>query len=183
MLGLIFYEQSEMSKATNALLTAVENDPELIDGWLLLGEIASRSNDPKAKRYYENALRAKPNHVPALHSLAYYLQNHGDVPGAQSLYRKIHVLDKDYIQANLNSGILYIEQDSLDKAYEQFNIMVLNKPANYIGHYYRGVANELKGNLDAALVDYQNSVSINPEFEKAAKAVEALEEALSKRVQ
>lgn len=177
MLGLIFYEQKDYPKATNALLTSVENDPELIDGWLMLGEIASASDDPKAKRYYENALTAQPESVTALHSLAFYLQNHDDVAEAQKLYKKIHVLDRSYFQANLNSGILYIEQDSIDKAFEQFDIIVLNHPSNYLGYYYRGVAHELKGDIQAALSDYENSVRINPDFEKAVKAVAAIKEA------
>lgn len=181
MLGMVFNEHEEdKKKAKNAFLTAVENDPDLVDAWLLLGQNAMAENDPLAKRYYQNALNAEPENVRALHSLAFYLQNHGDVAGAQDLYKKIHVLDKNYLQANLNSGILYIEQDSLDKAFEQFNIITQNNPANHVGYYYRGVVHELKGNLEKALADYQNSMNIKPDYEKAVTATAALEEALKK---
>ncbi len=181
MLGLVFNEHGDdKKKAKNAFLTAVENDPDLVDAWLILGQNAMDEKDPLAKRYFENAINAEPNNVRAIHSLAFYLQNNKDVIGAQELYRKIHVLDKSYLQANLNSGILYIEQDSLEKAFEQFNIITQNNPANHVGYYYRGVVHELQGNLDKALADYQNSMNIKPDYEKAVTATAALEKALKK---
>ncbi|MDG1716012.1 MAG: hypothetical protein P8H42_00125, partial [Saprospiraceae bacterium] len=103
-----------------------------------------------------------------------------DVLGAQKLYRKIHILDKNYLKANLNSGLLYIEQDSLEKAYEQFNIITQNNPGNHVGYYYRGVVHELQGNLENALRDDQNSMNIKPDYEKAVTATAALEKALKK---
>lgn len=179
MLGLILNEQGKNKKeAKNAFLTAVENDPELVDAWLMLGENAMKEKDPMAKTFYKNAVTAKPENISALHSYAFYLQNHDEVNKAQEIYRKIHVLDRSYMQANLNSGILYIEQDSLEKAYEQFNIITQNDPGNYLGYYYRGVVHELQGNLQNALADYQNSMNINPSYEKAATATAALEKAL-----
>lgn len=179
MLGLVLNEQGKNKKeAKNAFLTAVENDPELIDAWLMLGENAMKENDPMARTFYKNAVTAQPDNISALHSFAFYLQNHNEVNEAQKLYRKIHVLDRSYMQANLNSGILYIEQDSLEKAYEQFNIITQNDPGNYLGYYYRGVVHELQGNLQNALTDYQNSMNINPNYEKAVTATAALEKAL-----
>jgi len=179
MLGLVMNEQGGNKKeAKNAFLTAVENDPELIDAWLMLGENAMKENDPMAKTFYKNAVSAQPNNITALHSYAYYLQNHGDVEEAQKTYRKIHVIDRSYMEANLNSGILYIEQDSLDKAFEQFNIITQNHPGNHLGYYYRGVVHELQGNLPGALADYQNSMNIKPDYDKAVTATAALEKAL-----
>ena len=182
MLGMVLNEQGKNKKeAKNAFLTAVENDPELIDAWLMLGENAMKENDPMAKTFYKNAVTAQPENISALHSYAFYLQNHNEVTEAQKIYRKIHVLDRSYMQANLNSGILYIEQDSLEKAYEQFNIITQNDPGNYLGYYYRGVVHELQGNLQNALADYQNSMNINPNYEKAVTASAALEKALQEK--
>lgn len=179
MLGLVMNEQGgNKREAKNAFLTAVENDPELIDAWLMLGENAMKENDPMAKTFYKNAVSAKPKNITALHSYAYFLQNHNEVDEAQEIYKKIHVLDRNYMQANLNSGILYIEQDSLDKAFEQFNIVTQNHPGDYLGYYYRGVVHELQGNLNGALSDYQNSQNINPDYDKAITASAALEKAL-----
>jgi len=181
MLGMVFNEHDEdKKKAKNAFLTAVENDSDLVDAWLILGQNAMAENDPLAKRYYQNAITAEPENVSALHSLAFYLQNNEDVLGAQKLYRKIHILDKNYLKANLNSGLLYIEQDSLEKAYEQFNIITQNNPGNHVGYYYRGVVHELQGNLENALTDYQNSMNIKPDYKKAVTATAALEKALKK---
>lgn len=182
MLGLTLYEQEEIKRAKNALLTAVENDPEILDAWFMLGNIAEQEKNTKeAKTYFENALRAKPNSIQAMHTLAFFLQNNGDMPRAQSLYKKIHVQDKDYFQANLNSGILYVEVDSLDKAYEQFNIIVDRHPSNHMGYYYRGVVNELKGDLEAAMADYQTSVNMKGDFEKAVTAAAAMKKALAEK--
>jgi tetratricopeptide (TPR) repeat protein len=171
MLGMNFRAIGDIPKAKNSFQTATEFDSGLLDAWILLGNIYEAEKDPKAKDYYEAAARINPDSPQAKHSLAYYLQNNGDVLGAIALYREINIKNREYADAYLNPGILYIEMDSLDKAYEQFNLLVENVPVDYRGFMYRGLVSKLKGNMEAGDADIQSVSNLTNQDEKVAAEV------------
>lgn len=162
MMGMNFRAMQDTARAKNSFQAAIENDAELIDGWLILGDLYSVENNPLALDYYNGALTADPDNILAKHSKAYYLQNNGDLDQAHKLYEEITLADRGYVQAPLNSGILYLEENQIEKAYEKFNIVVGNAPQNPLGHYYRGICNQEMNRLTAAIEDYQNSINLDP---------------------
>ena len=176
MLGLNLRAQNDLKRATEALKQAVDRDPELIDAWLLLGEIAEQEKDPLAGTYYDNAVRIAPENIYALHSKAYYTQINGDIQGAIDLYRKIVSIDREYTDAYLNMGILYTEMDSLDLAYEQFNIIAKTQTTNAKAYYFRGLVQELKGNIPAARADYKSAIAMDPSMERAQMALKEIKD-------
>jgi len=109
--------------------------------------------------------------INAWHSLAYYYQNNSNIDKALGIYRKINRLNRDYDAAYLNAGILHLEREEEDKAFEQFNILVNVNPQSYSGFYYRGLIYERRGEKEAARIDYQNAVNLNSDFEKATEAL------------
>lgn len=174
MLGMNFIALNDNTRAINSFQTAVELDSKLTDAWIYLGELYEEKKDPKALQYYESAVLSNPASMQAKHAKAYYLQNHKDIPGALELYRSIIVEDKSYSDAYLNSGILYLEMDSLNNAYEQFNLLVGINPTNYLGFYYRGIVNEKRGNKEAAIKDYTSSLNLNNNDKNVQNALENL---------
>jgi tetratricopeptide (TPR) repeat protein len=171
MLGLNFRAIGEIEKAKNSFQTATEFDSGLLDAWIILGNLYEAEKSPKARDYYEAAARINPDSPQALHSLAYYLQNHGDVPKAIELYRKINMTDREYVDAYLNPGILYIEQDSLDKAYEQFNLLTQNIPTDYRGFMFRGLVNKLKGNTTGGEADINSALNLSNQDENVVNEI------------
>ncbi len=174
MLGLNFKEGKLTDKAINALQTSVEFDPELIDSWILLGELYADQKDKKALQCFDNALRIKPQSIEAMHSKAFYLQNNDRVTDALDTYREIKLIDRKYADAFLNSGILYLELDSLDRAWEEFNIMANVDPQNPMAYYYRGIASEMKNDIPKARQDYENALVIDSKFDRAKQAINNL---------
>lgn len=174
MLGMNFRAQGENNFAINSFQTATELDPELVDAWLILGELYEQQKDPIAIEYYNSAVNIDPNNIAAQHSKAFYLQNNGNVQEAIDIYRNIVILDKNYIGAYLNCGILYLTQDSTELALEQFDIMAKTKPDNAIAYFYRGQAYQDLGNIEAAKENYKTAVTLDPEYVKAKKALSAL---------
>ena len=174
MLGMNFRSLGDKIRAMNAYQTAVEMDSGLTDAWIILGEMYEEKKDPKALKYYESAILSNPKSMQALHAKAFYLQNHGDIPGAQKLYREIITTDKSYGDAYLNSGLLYLETDSIVRAYEQFDLLTGVVPTNYMGYYMRGVVNEKLGKNAEALKDYESAYNLNKEDKRVQDALEGL---------
>ena len=174
MMGLMLRETGDIDKAKNALQACVEFDAELIDAWLILGSIYEDEKNPIAKTYYESATQIDPQNVQALHSLAFYLQNNGEVDKALETYRQINLINKNYKDAYLNAGILYLEKGDLENAGEQFNVLVAVDPQFFLGYYYRGLVNEETGDMEAAKNDYQTCLNFNPEYDRAQQRLNNL---------
>lgn len=174
MLGNNFRALSDSERAKNAYQTAVEMDSKLTDAWISLGELYEEKKDPKALTYYESAILSNPASMQALHAKAYYLQNHGKINEAKEIYRQIILTDRTYTDAYLNSGLLYMEQDSFDRAYEQFDLMASVSPTNYQGFYYRGIVNNLMGNKEKAILDLESALRLNPKDKKTEEALNTL---------
>jgi len=171
MMGMNFRAMGEKQKAINAFQTAVEFNPELLDAWMILGDLVAENKNPLALDYYNTAIEVAPDSPLPYHSKAFYLQNNERVSEAIELYKKINMVDKNYIDAYLNAGILYYTLDSFPQAFEQFDIMAKVKPQNAMAYYYRGLSNIALNKIEAAKSDLNNCLNLNPDFDKAKKAL------------
>lgn len=174
MTGMNFRAMGETDRAINAFQKATELDPEITDAWLLIGDLFEQKGDTRALEYYDAAINSDLDNPATWHSKAYYLQNHDRDDEAIAIYKQINKIDKNYVDAYLNTGILYMTKDSIDKAFEQFDIMASIKAQDYRPYYYRGLCYEKKGNLKAARADFQNCLNLKPDFEKATRAMHGL---------
>lgn len=153
------------------LKKTVELDPDFSDAWELLGDIFEEDKNPLAEQYFENAVQSAPNNVDILYNKATYLHNNNKLDDASALLKKIVKIDRNYADAFQRLGIIYIEKDSLNKAYDNFNIAVKVDPKLGVAYFYRGYTSELLGNLEAAKRDYQNILNFDPDYEKAKEAI------------
>ncbi len=171
MLGMNFRAMQDLLKAKASFQRAVELDADLTDAWIILGNIHEEDQDPLAYQYYQNAVNTAPDNIAALHSLAFYLQNHDQVLPAIDIYRRINQLDSQYEDAYLNTGILYLSIDSFSQARDHFTILKKINPANAFAYYYGGLTDELSGQIDAARQGYKNALQLSPDYEKAQQAL------------
>ena len=176
MLGVNFKEMRELAKAKNSFKTVVENTPEHIDAWLQLGQIAEEQGDSLAITYYKNAIKIDTSSIEALHYLAYYYQNHKRVEEALNLYRKMSILKPGYTSSYLNSGLIYLNMDSLPQAYDNFNILVNIANTNPKGYYYRGMVNFLNKDIIKAKMDFLQALKLDPGFNEAKEMLKKVGE-------
>jgi tetratricopeptide (TPR) repeat protein len=177
MLGLNFRELGDLERAKNALKTATEFDATIIDAWLALGEIYESENNKDALRYYDTALRIDPENINAMHTKAFWLQNNGEMSGALELYRKINLINTSYTPAYLNAGILYLEMDSLQQAFEQFDILVGLNPGHAKAYFFRGVSAQRLGRWKQAESDFENALTLDPDNVNAVDRLKEVKEA------
>jgi tetratricopeptide (TPR) repeat protein len=174
LLGAILKAKGNNEAAANALRSSVEIDPEIIDAWVLLADLQAEDGDPEAHLYYDNALAIDSTNIAALHSKAYYLQNHDQIPAALAIYKKIHAIDSSYAEAYLNAGILQLELKQNEKALAEFNQLALLYPNLILAYYYRALCYELLEQKEEALSDYRKCLELDPEFKQAEEAISAM---------
>ncbi len=175
MFGRVFKDMGKPDEALGAFQGAVENDPGLIDAWVHLAQLLSDKNSPLVDKYFDNALRIDSNHIEALHAKAYYLSNKkNDLDGAIQVYKKINTIDPQYVEGYYNTGLIYLDMDSLKQAYKSFDIAVKYAPQYPDAYFHRGFAAEKMGNLQQALADYKTVLNLDPGFASAKAGVERL---------
>ena len=171
MLGMNYKDRKKDKEAIAAFQSAVERDPTLIDGWILLGTYMEELNPSLAAQYFDNAVRVGPENISALHSKAFFLQNHEKIDEAIALYHQINTIDPTYEDAYLNAGILYLFQDSLNEAKLEFEKLIALDKTHPYGHFYMGKYYELKGDKESAKKAYEEVLKWNPSFQKAKEAL------------
>lgn len=174
MIGLNFREMGDIKRAMAALQSATEFDSKLTDAWLVLGDLLREQNNPRALQYYTNAVSIDPENINALHSLAYFKQDNEDVEGALDLYKSINKIDRYYIPAYLNAGILHLERSEYTEAMEQFDIIVKQQPQNPKGHYFKAEVLFALGDKEGAKVSVNNALSLDPDYQKANELINKL---------
>ena len=175
MMGQNFKETGDTARAINAFQQSTENDPELIDAWINLGQLHAALGNTIAERYFDSAIRINPASVPALHAKAYYLQENGQLLPAIRLFEKIIQLEPQYADAHYNAGLLYLDLDSLPQAYRAFDLAIQTDPVHIRSYFYRGLCSEMQGKIEKARADYQQALSFSPDYPDAANALKRLQ--------
>lgn len=177
MFGMNFEERQDTVRAINSYQKAVELDANIVDGWINLGQLYAGLGDPLALRYFDNATRVAPRDITALHTKADYLTATNDLEGAVELYRKIITVDPQYEEAYFNSGLLYMDMDSISKAEQQFDLTVKTSPTHIRAYYFRGLSRELQGKTAEAVSDYEQALRMAPDYEQAQVRLDELKAA------
>ena len=181
MIGFNHILMGNKPMAIKTLQKTVDLDPDHTEAWTLLGQIFNEDNNPLAEQYYENAVQSSPNDVDILFNKASYLHNTDRLDQAASILKRIIKADRNYVNAYQSLGIIYIEKDSMQKAYNNFNIAVNVDPEFGIGYYYRGYTSEMLGKFQEAKNDYQNVLNFSPDFERAKSGMARIDAALANK--
>ncbi|MCR9289473.1 tetratricopeptide repeat protein [Saprospiraceae bacterium] len=177
MFGTVFKDMDKIDQALNAFQSAVEQEPDLIDAWINLGQLFAQKENKIALKYFDNALRVDSNNIEAIKAKAYYLANDlDDLTEAVRLYKRINVIAPQYEEGYYDIGLLYMDMDSLELAWKSFDLAIKNEPTFLNAYYFRGIASEKRGNVAAAISDFKQILNLDPDFDAAKDALAKLEE-------
>ncbi len=176
---LLSQAQEELGFQADALASAQEAirlDPEMIDAQLLVARLYAVQDDPRALAYYDAAVSIDSLDVIARHARADYYYQRGQLDRALAEYRQLNMVDRQYVAANYNAGLILLELDSLQQAYNEFNIVVRNDPGSTEAYLQRGLTSERLGEQAAARRDYETALRMDPNFISAQEALARLNE-------
>ncbi len=174
MSGLLFTELKDTARAINSFQTAVENEPELIDAWIKLGQLHAALGNSIASVYFDNAVELSGRQVETLHAKAFYLQSIGELLPSMELFKEIVKRNPQYTDAYFNSGLLYMDLDSLEKAIGQFDLAIQFDPALVEAYYYRGLCWEMAGRPEMARQNYEQALRMVPTFDLPQEGLDRL---------
>jgi type IV pilus assembly protein PilF len=133
-LGISYLRQNYLQTARRKLDKAIEQNPDLVMAYTILGLVYERQGDTEAAgRYYRKAVALSPRDPDALNSLAIYLcQTSKGRPEAMGLFNRALAvpLSKQYsnkAMLNTNAGMC-VKQDDLPLAEKYLRAALASDP-------------------------------------------------------
>lgn len=177
MIGEVMSEIGDTVRAINSYQRATELNPDILDAWLALGMLFEARGNNIAERYFKTATAIDRKAAIPYRMLADYYSRQNRLPEAIEQYDEAIVRDPQFDEAFYNSGLVYLDMDSLTKAKQQFDRAVEVRPGYIEARFYQGVALELQGNIQGARNAYQQALNMAPSFTNAQQALERLQTA------
>jgi tetratricopeptide (TPR) repeat protein len=172
--GKIYAELKDTSKAISSYQTAVQVDPEYREAMVHLGQLYLAKRDMLGMKYLDNAYKLDTNDMFPLFAKGVYYQNNNNYEQAKTVYRDIVLKDRQYSDAYSNMGYIYIQQDSFDKAWRQYDLVIKMEPASAEGYYSRGLSSELMGKKEDAIADYRQALVFDEKYQEPKEGLKRL---------
>lgn len=172
--GLLFKEGGDDSLAIVNLQRCVDLNSKMTDAFIMLGDLHEKQSNPLAEGYYKNAVQSDPENMNAKHAYAFYLQNHNQPEKALDIYNEMIEMEDDSPAAYVNSALLYMDQDSFEKARDLLLQAKEIDTSFVVTRYYLGECYKALGDKSAARKSYEQAIKIDPEFVEAREALKDL---------
>jgi tetratricopeptide (TPR) repeat protein len=169
-------EQGDTIRAVDDLKQAVDNNQEYYEAYVQLGELYAVKRDPMAELYLKNALNLRPGSREALYMLGLYYQETGKYDNAIATYQILSKTDTAFREAPYNIGYIYLVYlKDYKKAIQFFSESLKKDPEYFEAYFNRGYASELAGDYKKAYEDYQRSLKIKVNYDKAIEGLNRLD--------
>jgi tetratricopeptide (TPR) repeat protein len=172
--AMVYKDRKDTAHAISNFQTTLQVAPDYKDAVVQLGLLYSAKNDPLAIRYLDNAYLIDSNDVFPIFARGEYYLNNKDTVRAKQEFRKCIVRNTHYIDAYFNLGFIYLQQDSLDKAFRQYDLVTKLDPTNPAGFFNRGLCNEMLNRPQDAVLDYRKALVIDSGYQSPKKALQRL---------
>lgn len=174
--AIALLEQGDTNRAVADLMQAVNQNQDYYDAYVQLGELFALRKDPKAASYLKNALNIRPQSKEALYMLGMFYQETGQYQNAIDIYQNLSRVDTTIRSSPYNMGYIYLVYlRDFPSAVKMFSEAINRDSAYYEAFFNRGYAYELSGDYKRAYDDYQESLRIKVNYEKAVAGLNRLD--------
>ena len=134
----------------------------------LYGRVSNQEGERICTRAIESELMKMGNRAATYTNRGVLRMRSGDYDGALSDYEKAKNMKPEFGAIWLNEGAAYIFLKDFDSALVSLNKAIeLDSQELYAAYYNRAIARENTGDLVGAYSDFQKTLELNPEFERA----------------
>lgn len=172
--GMIYKDIKDTAHAISSFQTAVQVDPNYRDAIIQLGLIYSTSGNSIALKYFDNAYRMDTTDVFPLFAKGVYYQDLKQYEQAKAEYHNVIMRDREYENAYYNMAYILMQQDSLDKAWRQYDLLIKISPASAEAYFNRGMCNEKMGRKEDAIADYKQALVFDDQYPAPKEALKKL---------
>ncbi|MEN9523703.1 MAG: hypothetical protein RL065_2080 [Bacteroidota bacterium] len=175
--GLVWKEKLDTLKAIALFKISADNNPDNYNAFMQLGLLNTFRNKQLAEKYLQNAIRIDSSKYEGNYALAMLYQVNGDYKKTITCYKKMIIKSPQEIQPIYNLGCVYYDMDSLQKAFNSFNLAITVSSKSADAFYMRGLCWEKRKNKIQAIKDYETALRLRSDFREALEALSKLKSA------
>ena len=165
--GLNFFKLGDTAKAISQFQTSVEQDPDYVNAYVLLGHIYDLKGDSISELYYNNALMVDSTSTTVLYNKGKYYQDNQKLEEAKSCYLAVLRFDSKYINAYYNLGFVSLLQKNYLDGANYFSEVIYLKPDYATAYFSRGLCFKSLGEFKKANFDFRKTLELDPDFKEA----------------
>ncbi|MBN1471511.1 MAG: tetratricopeptide repeat protein [Syntrophaceae bacterium] len=179
------HQQKQWQNSFTLFENTLEKDPNNYVAYVLIGqELAKNGKNEQALYYYDMGLKLTPKVYAAYKNKAIILNRLGNRHEAIRVLKKAIQEIQAPAEAYYVLGLLYLEDNNLDKC-EEYSLKSVRKNPNY-GDAYNllGLVLLKKGNLEESMQNFEKALRINPDnikVQKNLKIAKALRKNLNQK--
>ncbi len=179
--AMALLETGDTAHAVGDLMDAVKLNQSYFDAYMLLGELFATRKDPLAAGYFNNALRIRPLSREALYNLGMFYQESGQYPKAIGTYEVLSRVDTTFRDAPYNIAYInLVYRQDFQTAVEYFTKAITRDPKYAESWYNRGLSYEQLKEYPKAYDDYQKSLKLKVNYDKAIEGLNRLDKLMKK---
>ncbi len=129
-----------------------------------------------AAGYLKRAAEGEPDNAAYWNDFGLAMSFMGEFKVAESSFEKALKLHPDLTDAHNNLGMIYTEQNKLDKALAEYGKVIQDKtyPTPYFPYFNIGLLKLKQGQKDAAQMAFEQAIRLKPDFYRAYAEVASL---------
>lgn len=172
--GMVYKNLKDTAMAISSFHTAIQSDPEYREAIIQLGIMYGMKGDPIALQFYDRAFKMDTLNVFPLYARGVFFQDKGSYEQAKDEYRNTIMHDRYYANAYYNMGYIYLQQDSLEKALRQYDILTNINLQDPEAYFNRGLCYENMGRKAEAIADYKQALVFDENYKDALEGLKRL---------
>ena len=175
--GSIYRALGQTDLMKSSYETAVQQDPEFYEGYLMLGAIYQEEQSPLCIEYFTTASKIKPNEPEAKYSLAYSKQHFGKEEDAAQLYREMSKDTSDYYASQAWFQLGHMKQfryGDIDSAKYFYTEAIKVEPKFHQAYHNLEICYDREGDKTNALRSFSKALKHNPDFELSRKYADSI---------
>ncbi|MBM3777543.1 MAG: tetratricopeptide repeat protein [Acidimicrobiia bacterium] len=176
MLGQIYASQQRLEQALREYQSLIERDPRSVSANTMVGYLLQAlDRDDEARRAYEQALEIDPRTPIAAANLAWlYAENNQNLDIALQLAQVAKEELPEHPDVNDTLAWIYYRKDLPEMALPAQLLAIEKDPVNATYQYHLGLIHMKTGDIELARAALQKALDLNPKFEGASDAAQAL---------
>ena len=172
--GMLYKDMKDTAKAISNFETSVQESPDYRESIVQLGLLYSSRKDPISLKYLDNAYKIDTTDVFPIYAKGMYYQEKKDYPAAKEQYKLCILRDRHYVDAYFSMGYVLLQEDSVQKAWRQYNVVTKIDPINPTAYYNRGLCSEIMDSMKNAVEDYRMAASLDTAYKSPKEALKRL---------
>lgn len=120
LLGQVYLQEGELTKAENAVIEALRINPKNMWALILMGNILAKNKDKDAaaEGYYQKVLEYYPDNAIALNNVGAIFMQRGNYAKGEAFLKKALELDDSYLNSYYGLALAYYNKEEYDNAFE-----------------------------------------------------------------